>query len=77
MIVINVISQNQDNIINYEMFNYKIRNKHIIGYSGSKEIFLGTYSNEEKCKEILIKMLHSYENGDKTYFMPQQIKEKI
>ena len=71
MIYINVISQNHDNIINYEMFNYKIRNKHIIGYMGSKELFLGTYSNEERSKQILKSMLEAFDRGDKTYFMPQ------
>lgn len=72
MVVIYVINQDKDGVINYEQFNYKIRDIHIIAYAKKKEVFLGTYKDTNSCKEIIKDMLLSYENGSKSYYMPQK-----
>lgn len=64
-------SQNRENLINYDSYDYKIRNnKHIIAYSNVMEILLGTYQNEENCKEIIDRIINAYKNKENIFNMP-------
>lgn len=65
-------SQDRENLINFDFYDYRIRaDKHIIAFSGTREILLGTYEDKNCCREIMDKMIKSHENKKSIYNMPQ------
>ena len=72
MAKIKVLTQDKDNAIDFDMFNFKVREKHIIAYMGVQEIYLGTYKDYENCKSVLKDMLEADKRGEKMYSMPEK-----
>lgn len=64
-------SQDGKSLINFDFYDYRIRaDKHIIAFSSTREIFLGTYEDENYSKEIIDEIIKAYNDKESIFNMP-------